>query len=305
MIFSQETHRNLIPFSRYLNICTKYFRLMRPLDFLIIGAQKAGTTSLRAFLESIQSSIFMSRTEHHFWNREGQYNDGFGVDSYLQNFAKAKSGQLIGEKSPSYLASYEAPARIHKHLPQVKLIAILRNPAERAYSAYWHGRRVGAIDPSTTFSQSIQHHRENHGKPYGDLVSPGFYSEHLARYRHFFPKEQLLVLNFSDLLTSPITELSKSVEFLGLDLNLIFESGAMEFPKRNVARVSRVPKVSRYIHRTRLLTYEQKSRVLKKFLKSGDIPSMNRDDSEFLAAIYKDEAEKVRALTGVEFKWSY
>lgn len=278
---------------------------MQKIDFLIIGAQKAGTTSLRAFLESIQSRVFMSRTEHHFWNREGQYNDGFGIDSYLQNFAQARSGQLIGEKSPSYLASYEAPARIQKHFPQVKLIAILRNPAERAYSAYWHGRRVGAIDPGTTFSQSIQRHRENHGKPYGDLVSPGLYSQHLARYREFFPKEQLLVLNFADLLTSPVTELSKSVEFLGIDLSLIEESGVVEFPKRNVARVSRVPKVSRYIHRTRLLTYEQKSRVLKKFLKTGDIPPMDRGDSEFLSEIYRDEAEKVQALTGVEFKWSY
>lgn len=278
--------------------------MLKP-DFLIIGAQKAGTTSLRAFLESIPRQVFMSKTEHHFWNREGQYNDGFGIDSYLQNFSQAKSGQLIGEKSPSYLASYEAPARIQKHFPQVKLIAILRNPAERAYSAYWHGRRVGAIDPSTTFSQSIHSHRDNHGKPYGDLVSPGFYSQHIARYLEFFSEQQLLILNFEDLLNSPVSELSKSITFLGLNPDSISESGALEFPKRNVARVSRLPKMSRFIDRTRLLTYEQKSRVLKKFLKTGDIPPMDRGDSEFLSAIYQGEAEKVQTLTGVEFKWSY
>lgn len=278
---------------------------MRSVDFLIIGAQKAGTTSLRAFLESISDHVFMSKTEHHFWNREGQYNDGFGIDSYLNNFVQSQSGQMIGEKSPSYLGSYEAPARIHKHFPEVKLIAILRNPAERAYSAYWHGRRVGAIDPSITFTQSIQHYRENHGKPYGDLVTPGFYSQHIARYLEFFPKEQLLVLNFDELLSSPASELSKSVSFLGLDIDLITKSGALEFPKRNVARVSRLPKVSRYIHRTRLLTYDQKSKILKKFLKSGDIPQMNRTDNQFLAALYKDEAAKVRALTGVDFDWNY
>jgi hypothetical protein len=275
------------------------------LDFLIIGAQKAGTTSLRAFLESISSHVFMSKTEHHFWNREGQYNDGFGLDSYLDNFAQSKSGQLIGEKSPSYLGSYEAPARIHKHFPEVKLIAILRNPAERAYSAYWHGRRVGAIDPNITFAASIQSYCENHGKPYGDLVTPGFYSQHISRYLEFFPKEQLLVLNFDELLSSPVSELSKSLSFLGLDIDLITQSGPLKFPKRNVARVSRLPQVSRYIHRTRLLTYDQKSKILKRFLKTGDIPPMDPTDSQFLATLYKDEAAKVRALTGVDFKWDY
>jgi hypothetical protein len=275
------------------------------LDFLIIGAQKAGTTSLRAFLESVPKNVFMSKSEHHFWNREGQYNDGFGIDSYLDNFAQSQSGQMIGEKSPSYLGSYEAPARIHRHFPEVKLIAILRNPADRAYSAYWHGRRVGAIDPSTTFTDSIQSYRENHGKPYGDLVTPGFYSQHIARYLEFFPREQLLLLDFDELLNSPVSELSKSISFLGLDIDFITKSGALKFPKRNVARVSRLPKVSRYIHRTRLLTYDQKSKILKKFLKPGDIPPMARTESQFLATLYKDEAAKVRALTGIDFKWDY
>jgi hypothetical protein len=278
---------------------------VRSLDYLVIGAQKAGTTSLRTFLESFPNQICISKTEHHFWNREGQYNDGFGLDSYLDNFAHSKSGQLIGEKSPSYLGSFEAPARIHKHFPHVRLIAVLRNPVERAYSAYWHGRRVGAIDQSVTFAQSIRHYRENHGKPYGDLVTPGLYSQHIARYLEFFSKDQLLVLNFDELLNSPATELSKSVSFLGLGNDLFAKSGAIEFPKRNVARVSRLPKVSRYIHRTRLLTYDQKSKVLQKFLKIGDIPPMDRSDSQFLGALYKDEAEKVRALTGVDFNWNY
>jgi hypothetical protein len=275
------------------------------LDFLIIGAQKAGTTSLRAFLGSIESHIHMSKTEHHFWNREGQYKDGYGLSSYMQNFSAATSQQLIGEKSPSYLSSYEAPERIAKHFPQVKLIAILRNPAERAYSAYWHGRRVGAIDPSVTFAQSIQSYQENHGKPYGDLVSPGFYSSHLTRYLNFFPKEQLLVLDFDKLLSSPETELSKSLAFLGLDVDAIDKSGNLIFPKRNVARVSRLPKVSNYIHRTKLLTYDQKSKVLKKFLKTGDIPPMDRADREFLEALFADEGQKVQDLTGVTVDWKF
>jgi hypothetical protein len=279
--------------------------MMSSLDFLIIGAQKAGTTSLRAFLGTLESRIHTSKTEHHFWNREGQYRDGYGLCSYMQNFSKASSNQLIGEKSPSYLSSYEAPERIAKHFPKVKLIAILRNPAERAYSAYWHGRRVGAIDPSVSFAQSIHSYQENHGKPYGDLVSPGFYSTHLARYLNFFPKEQLLVLDFDKLLSEPKSELTTALTFLGLDPTRDIELNSIDFPKKNVARVSRLPKVSHYIHRTKLLTYDQKSKVLKKFLKTGHIPPMQLTDKQFLAALFEDEAEKVKALMGVNFDWKF
>lgn len=276
---------------------------MRSLDFLIVGAQKAGTTSLRVFLESITKHVMMSKIEHHFWNREGQYNDGFGISRYMDHFAHASKNQLVGEKSPSYLGSYEAPARLHKHFPRVKLIAILRNPAERAYSAYWHGRRVGAINPKTTFSQAIHNHQRNHGKPYGDLVTPGLYSRHLARYHEFFPKEQILILDFHQLLVSPTDELSKSISFLDLDLETIAKSGGLDFPKRNVARVSMLPTVSRYIHGTRLLTYEKKSKILKKLLKTGDIPTMESVDRDYLAEIYQGEAEKVNSMTGRSFTW--
>jgi hypothetical protein len=154
-----------------------------------------------------------------------------------------------------------------------------------------------------SFSRCIQNHRKNHGKPYGDLVTPGLYSQHLARYYEFFSKDQILVLDFQQLLTEPTQELTKSISFLGLDLETVSHSGTLEFPKRNVARVSRLPAVTRYIHGTRHLSYETKSKILKKFLKTGDIPPMEPEDRLFLSQIYRDEAEKVNSLTGRNFSW--
>jgi hypothetical protein len=159
---------------------------MSQLDFLIVGAQKSGSTSLRAFLGEQEKDIFILNRELHFWNRKGQYQDGAGLSTYLENFAEAKPNQIKGEKSPSYLVSQEAPERIHKHFPEVKIIAILRNPIDRAYSAYWHGRRVGAIETSTTFGEAVRDYKVNQGKPYGDMVTAGFYSEQIARYLNFF-----------------------------------------------------------------------------------------------------------------------
>jgi hypothetical protein len=111
---------------------------MSELDFLIIGAQKSGSTSLRAFLEGNEKEIFVLNRELHFWNRDGQYKDGAGLEGYLKNFAEAKPEQIKGEKSPSYLVSQEAPGRIHKHFPKVKIIAILNvtTPKRRTVAIY-------------------------------------------------------------------------------------------------------------------------------------------------------------------------
>jgi len=187
---------------------------MSQLDFLIVGAQKSGSTSLRAFLEEQKKDIFILNRELHFWNRNGQYQDGAGLNAYLENFAEAKPNQVKGEKSPSYLVSKEAPERIHKHFPKVKIIAILRNPIDRAYSAYWHGRRVGAIETSTTFGEAVRNYKVNQGKPYGDLVSAGFYSEQIARYLNFFPLKQLHVISFESTLTQANDELHEVLKFL-------------------------------------------------------------------------------------------
>lgn len=278
---------------------------MERLDFLIIGAQKAGTTSLRAFFGNVPDHLFILKSEQHFWNREGQYRDGFGVAEYSGLFAEARSNQLVGEKSPNYLTSFDAPARIARHFPEVKLIALLRDPADRAYSAYWHGRRVGAIDASTSFSQSIKEYRANHGKPYGDLVTAGLYSKHIDRYLEFFPKEQLLILDFQKVLTSPDTELPRSLSFLGLGDETVDALDSTVFPKRNTARVSRFPRTSRRIHSTRLLSYSTKSKILRNLLKEGGIPPMKASDRHFLAEIYSGEAERIESRTGVKFNWSY
>lgn len=278
---------------------------MQRLDFLIIGAQKAGTTSLRAFLSGVPDEIYLLRSEQHFWNREGQYRDGYGVSDYGALFAEAQPHQLVGEKSPNYLTSFDAPARIARHFPKVKLIALLRNPADRAYSAYWHGRRVGAIDVNTSFGDSIRSHEQNHGKPYGDLVTAGLYSKHIDRFAEFFPMEQLLILDFEKVTVSPETELPRSLKFLGLSDESIAALDASNFPKRNTARVSRFPRTSRKIHSTRVLSYSTKSKILRNLLKEGGIPPMKESDREFLSEIYREEAKKIESRTGVNFDWRF
>ena len=277
---------------------------MSQLDFLIVGAQKSGSTSLRAFLEEQKKDIFILNRELHFWNRNGQYQDGAGLNAYLENFAEAKPNQVKGEKSPSYLVSKEAPERIHKHFPKVKIIAILRNPIDRAYSAYWHGRRVGAIETSTTFGEAVRNYKVNQGKPYGDLVSAGFYSEQIARYLNFFPLKQLHVISFESTLTQANDELHEVLKFLLPHSTIANQESQLTFPKRNVARASRFPKLNEAIFKSKLLSYSTKSRISKKSLVDLKVPEMLEDDRKFLQEIYAGENLALQSILGKNFAWN-
>jgi len=276
-----------------------YANIVKKVDFLIIGAQKSATTSLRSFLSEGHDEIYMHHTELHFWNRDNQYQDGQGLGAYLQNFSGASSNQIVGEKSPSYLPSEVCPARIANHFPSVKLIAILRNPAERAYSAFWHGKRVGAIAQSMSFGESIRNYKENGGTPYGDLITQGFYARHLLRYLDHFPSQQLKIMDFKVIKQDTRNQLSGVLDFLlpegsNSKVNL-------NFPKRNVARVSRVPSFSEFIHKNNLLNYKTKSRILKTMSVAFEPPMMLAEDAKFLSEIYALENEKLNQLTGIDF----
>jgi hypothetical protein len=277
---------------------------MSQLDFLIVGAQKSGSTSLRAFLGEQEKEIFVLNRELHFWNRKGQYQDGAGLSAYLENFAEAKPNQIKGEKSPSYLVSQEAPERIHKHFPEVKIIAILRNPIDRAYSAYWHGRRVGAIETSTTFGEAVRNYKVNQGKPYGDMVTAGFYSEQIARYLNFFPLKQLHVISFESTLTQSGDELHEVLKFLLPNSAIANQESQLAFPKRNVARASRFPKLNEAIFKSKLLSYSTKSRISKKSLVDLKVPEMLEDDRKFLQDIYAGENQALQSILGKNFAWN-
>jgi hypothetical protein len=277
---------------------------MSELDFLIVGAQKSGSTSLRAFLGEQEKDIFILNRELHFWNRDGQYQDGAGLSAYLENFSDAKPNQIKGEKSPSYLVSQEAPGRIHKHFPEVKIIAILRNPIDRAYSAYWHGRRVGAIETSTTFGEAVRNYKVNQGKPYGDVITAGFYSEQIARYLNFFPLKQLHVISFESTLTQANDELHEVLKFLLPHSTIANQESQLAFPKRNVARASRFPKLNEAIFKSKLLSYSTKSRISKKSLVDLKVPEMLEDDRKFLQEIYAGENQALQSILGKNFAWN-
>ncbi|WP_224826147.1 sulfotransferase [Cognatishimia sp. MH4019] len=175
------------------------------IDFVIIGAAKCATTWLQRQLQS-DPDVYMPDPELHFFAREFDR----GLDWYLSQFTPPNPGLLIGEKSNSYLDVPEAAARLHAHLPQVRLIAQLRNPVDRAYSDYCMLYRRG--DVSGDIGQYLDPDKASDSR----FLIGGDYAAQLARYVRLFGWERLLVLDFEGVARDPETQIARTRAHLGL-----------------------------------------------------------------------------------------
>lgn len=193
----------------------------------VIGAQKSGTTSLCAMLEELPGIAFskpkepmiLSRDEialhPHFFARHGTQWDGWSWENntqdiaaeYARCFAHAAPTDLRIEGSTSYLPSQRTPARIAEVNPQAKLIAVLRDPTARAYSAYWHALRFGAT------THNFLHHLQYEGAM---TIFAGEYARQIAHWLDHFPRAQCLFLIYEEMVEQPLAGLREVCAFLGL-----------------------------------------------------------------------------------------
>ncbi|PLS87415.1 MAG: sulfotransferase [Actinobacteria bacterium] len=201
-------------------------------NFLVIGAAKAGTTSLYHYLNQ-HPEVFMSPVkEPKFFALEGEKPDFRGpgdreawreaissLDAYQALFEGVTDEKVVGEASPLYLYSEKAPARIKHHVPEARLIAVLRDPVERAYSQFLHKVRDGK-EPLADFARAIEAEegRVKENWAYGwHYKRRGFYYRQLSRYYAMFGPEQIRVYLYEDLKGDPAGLLRDVYGFLGVD----------------------------------------------------------------------------------------
>jgi hypothetical protein len=198
-------------------------------NFLIVGAPKSGTTSLARYLADHPDAWVVPEKELRFFD---QHYD-LGRDWYRDRFAAAGSEQAIGEATPTYLINARAPARIAETLPDVRLIAILRNPVDRAYSHYWHWRE--RLGETRSFEQVVEDElagKANGSDPIWRPEAPetfpylgyGRYAPQLENLARHFPPERILVLLFEDLTERPAEVFGEVCRFLGIDDSAVPES---------------------------------------------------------------------------------
>ena len=182
-------------------------------NFLIIGAGTAGTTSVHEYLKQHPEVFVSAIKETNFFVHDGQNPLLLGqwpssdfpirsLEDYRALFRDAAGAKAIGESSPKYLVDPKAAERIRHHLPAVRLIVMLRNPVERAYSSY--ARYVRDRDERRSFARAIADEEQGiydgalrFGQ--GRYVWPGYYARHLRIYFGLFDRSQIAIHLFDDL----------------------------------------------------------------------------------------------------------
>ena len=201
-------------------------------NFIVIGAMKAATTSLYNYIKQ-HPDIFMTKVkEPMFFNNFNQNTDfkvlankSKKVNSlldYFSMFSSVKNESAIGEASPAYIYNENAPHLIKEHLPDVKIIAILRQPTDRAYSNFLHTKRADRENVNS-FEQAIKIEKErisDNWSPLYHYIQKGFYSVQLKRYYNLFPKENIKVYLFEDVVKTPKETLKDIFKFLNVDENI-------------------------------------------------------------------------------------
>lgn len=203
-------------------------------DFFVIGASRSGTTSLHHYLGQHPEIFMCPRKSPNFFVAADPIPAREGViarkmasqwvssrESYEALFSGAREETSIGEVSPVYLQSLVAPERIQEMCPEAKLVAILRDPAERAW-AHYQGRKRDGIETRESFGEVIEAELEE-GLPddvaFGSYLGCSRYGHFLSRYRELFPRERIKVYLFEDLCEAPRDLLSDLFSFLGVDLS--------------------------------------------------------------------------------------
>lgn len=149
-------------------------------------------------------------------------------NAYLDLFKGAGEGQLLGEASTIYLSSLGTAERMAAEVPHARLIAVLRHPADRAFSAFMHLRRDG-YETLESFEDALDAESERIRQGYyyhWHLRSRGYYGRYLATYYDHFPREQIKVILYEDFAASPGIVLADIFRFLGVDDSFMPDTSA-------------------------------------------------------------------------------
>jgi len=196
-------------------------------NLFIVGAPRAGTTSLYKYLENI-SEVYMAPIKEPNYFVSEKFPENHPVKTiknkkkYLKLFEQVNHEKIIGEASTLYLSDPETPKFIHKTIPHAKIIIILRDPIERAFSSYLMLKQVGWVK-SSTFNEEIKKVLSSSmdlSKPYLRL-KVGCYSKKVSNYLEEFDNKQIKILIFEEFVKDTKKVFGDVLKFLNLNNSLI------------------------------------------------------------------------------------
>jgi hypothetical protein len=276
-------------------------------NLFVVGAAKAGTTSLWRYLD-VHPDIFMSGTkEPHFFSGfdEGLFPVVHDEASYLRLFAGART-PLRGEASPSYLWRARAAERIKRTSPDAKILIVLRDPVERLHALYWHRVRIGF-------------ERESFGAAFARELAPGFPAARsvyvrrgtcagdVARYLRLFGSN-VRVLLFDDLVRDVGRELRDVFRFLGVDEAVAdripqHTHNAFALPRNALAAELIGSRRARKLARV-VVPRPFRAPIESALLKTGSKPELDANTDRLLTMFFAPDVRELAALLRRPLPWA-
>jgi hypothetical protein len=286
-------------------------------NFLVIGAGKSGTTALHRYLKQHPEIFMSSPKELRFFPFEGRRLDFSGpgdkedietivktLEDYHAHFTEGAHFAARGESSPLYLYYPNSAERIRHYIPDVKLIAILRHPADRAYSQYQMKRRDGRERLSFGDALAAEEQRISGGwSHHWHYRRRGFYAAQLRRYFDLFEREQLRVYLYEDYVADPVGLMQDIFRFLSVDDSFVPDMSV----RHNVSNIPRIRALQTFLTEPRpaknlLKSFvpERWSRSVGNRLRRHNVtkPPLPETLRRQLIEVYRDDIDELQGMLG-------
>jgi len=281
-------------------------------NLFIVGAPRAGTTSIYDYLNRTEGVFMSQKKEPHYFSQSIPHSMVPHAirdkKKYLALFKKAKIEKVIGEASSSYLWDPLAPQLIHKQIPEAKIIIILRDPIYRSYSNYYW--RIGSGRKFSSFSEAIQMSLEAKNDFFkGVIIHGSWYYEQVKRYLETFGPNQVKILIFEEFSKEPKKIIKEILEFIGVKSDVPEEldlpHNVLAEPRGMIARTILQSKKIKKIGKVVLSERNQQIMVRKVLGKKTTKAEMLQGDKTFLENLFRDDVQKLQKLLKIKFPWSW
>lgn len=277
-------------------------------NFFIIGAPRAGTTTLYEYLKKILLVYMSPLKEPQYFSPNCSLTDGLrrivDRDEYLCLFKGVQNEKVIGEASTSYLWDPKSAELIYHDIPNAKIICILRDPIQRAFSHYRIHLRSNF--EKQTFHEAIMKIND-HFDPHttNRYLHAGLYSEQIQRYLNLFGKNQVKIIIFEEFIKNPKEVVEDILKFLDIYIKLnSFESeihNTFNLPSGYVRAVLLNSKFLKKI--SSFLPKSFRKSLKDNFLLTEKNPEISKEDEKFLKNFYKEDVQKLEKILNRRLPW--
>jgi hypothetical protein len=289
-------------------------------NFFIVGARKCGTTSLYYYLKKIPGVYMSPVKELFYFAPHTAQTDAFDVikdkKEYLRLFEKARGYIAVGEATPVYLWDPDAPKLIHQAVPHARIIIILRDPIERAYSQYL--RMIKYSGMKASFYDELIRDSKIQERLYGRLqlyVELGMYYEQVKRYFDIFGREQVKVIIFEEFVQHPEQTVNEVLAFLGVNYTVTTAAIRGHYHPDSVPRSSLSRSIFaffRWLRDRNIKFYKILSLLPDSLVESAPEKILfkrtqkliiDQKAVKFLQEIYRDDVLRLESLLGRSLPW--